>query len=104
MPNPRRAPARLNHEPEAVRWARDKAGLTQTQLADRAGLSRTLVVEVEAGTRNLTTANLLKVAEALNCPPVFLERKRFFQTPPPADDVAPGMPDVRDGAVDREVS
>lgn len=76
MSTPRRAPTRLNHEPEAVRWAREKAGLTQTQLAKRAGLARTLVVEIEAGTRNATPANLLKLAEALNCPVVVLERKR----------------------------
>lgn len=71
-----RAPIRLYHEPTAVKWAREKAGLTQTQLAERAGLSRTLVVEIEAGTRNCTPANLIKLAEALNCPRVVLEAKR----------------------------
>lgn len=85
MPNPERAPLRLHHEPEAVRWARDKAGLTQTQLAERAGIARTLLVEIEAGTRNLTPANLLKVAEALNCPPVVLEKKRVPSPTTPAD-------------------
>ena len=76
MSNPDRAPTRLHHSPEAMRWAREKAGLTQTQLAERAGLSRTLVVEIEGGTRNCTPANLLKLAEALNCPLVVLEAKR----------------------------
>jgi len=76
MTNPERAPARLHHSPEAVRWARERAGLTQTQLAERAGLARTLVVEIEGGTRNATPANLLKLAEALNCPVVVLEAKR----------------------------
>ena len=76
MSNPDRAPARLNHSPDAVRWAREMAGLNQKQLAERAGLTRTLVVEIEGGTRNATPANLRKLAEALNCPLVALEAKR----------------------------
>lgn len=76
MNNPERAPARLNQEPAAVSWARGKAGLTQTQLAHETGIGRSLIAEIEAGTRNATDANLLKIAEALNCPVVFLERKR----------------------------
>lgn len=76
MANQERTPARLHHEPDAVRWAREMAGLTQTQLAERAGLARTLVVEIEGGTRSATPANLRKIAEALNCPLVALEAKR----------------------------
>lgn len=79
MANPTRAPARLNQEPEAVRWARKRSGLTQTQLAERAGLSRTLLVEIEGGTRSATDENLIKLAEAMNCPVVVLERKRDLQ-------------------------
>lgn len=76
----RRAPARLHHSPEAVRWAREMAGLTQTQLAERAGLARTLIVEIEGGTRSATPPNLCKIAEALNCPRVVLEAKREVTT------------------------
>src|SRR5690606_36801853 len=76
MTSPERAPARLHHTPEAVRWARERAGLTQTQLAERAGHARTLVVEIEGGTRNATPAYLLKLAEALNCPLLVTEAKR----------------------------
>lgn len=77
MSKSERAPSRrLLHSPDAVRWARERSGLTQTQLAERAGLGRTLVVELEAGTRNCTPANLLKLAEALNCPVVVIEAKR----------------------------
>jgi len=93
MPNRRRAPSRLNHEPDVVRWAREKAGLTQTQLAERAEIARTLLVEIEAGTRNATPANLIKLAEALNCPVVALERKRE-STPPEAS--ARELPEVRE--------
>lgn len=115
MPNPERAPSRLNHEPASVRWARKKSGLTQTALAKRAGLSRTLVVEIEAGTRNATDENLLKLAEALNCPVVVLERKREPEAAPPADvdvrmrhgerAVPERVQELRsDEAVDREAS
>lgn len=84
MANPRRVPKRLNHEPKAVRWARERSGLSQTALAKRAGLARTLVVEIEKGTRSATPENLLKLAEAMNCPVVVLERKREPETAPPA--------------------
>ncbi|TDD77703.1 helix-turn-helix transcriptional regulator [Actinomadura rubrisoli] len=94
MPNPERAPARLNHEPDAVRWARKKSGLTQTALAQRAGLSRTLIVEIEAGTRNATDENLIKLARAMNCPVVALERKRVPEATPTADGA---VQRVRDG-------
>lgn len=70
----------LNHEPEAVTWAREKAGLTQTQVATALGVSLSLVSEIEKGTRNATPANLLRLAAILNCPVVVLERKR---TPEP---------------------
>lgn len=85
MPNADRAPTRLNQEPSAVRWARKRSGLTQTQLAKLAGLSRTLVVEIEGGTRNATDENLIKLAGAMNCPIVMLERKRETEAAPAAD-------------------
>jgi transcriptional regulator with XRE-family HTH domain len=66
----------LDHEPEAVTWARRKAGLTRAQLAARIGVSAGLVSEIEKGTRNATPARIRDIAEALNCPAVFLERKR----------------------------
>ena len=66
----------LDHEPAAVTWARERSGLTKTQLAERAGVSLSLISEIEKGTRNATPPLLLKIAEALNCPVVFLERRR----------------------------
>ena len=72
-----RAPAKpLNQEPAAVTWARERSGLNKTQLAERVGVSLSLISEVEKGTRNAQHALLLKIADALNCPVVFLERKR----------------------------
>lgn len=66
----------LDHEPEAVKYARSQSGLTQQQLADACGVSKSLITEIENGTRNATSAMLNKLAEALNCPRVVLERKR----------------------------
>ena len=66
----------LDHEPQAVTYAREQAGLTKTQLAAACGVSLSLISEIEAGTRNATPAMLTKVATALNCPRVILERKR----------------------------
>lgn len=66
----------LDHEPQAVTYAREQAGLTKTQLAQKVGVSLSLVSEIEAGTRNATPANLNRLAVALNCPRVALERKR----------------------------
>lgn len=74
---PRKRPkSPLDHEPEALTYARQKAGLSQAELARRVGKAFSLVSEWERGTRNCTPADLIKVAEALNCPVVVLERKR----------------------------
>ena len=72
----RTRPSTLDHEPEAVTWARKKAGLTKRALAKMIGISEQLVNEIESGWRNATPANLAKLADALNCPTVVLERKR----------------------------
>lgn len=65
----------LHHEPAAVTWARKKAGLTKRALAREVGISEQLKNEIESGWRNATPTNLMKIAEALNCPLVALERK-----------------------------
>lgn len=71
----------LDHEPTAVAWARDRSGLTMTDLADRLGVSLSLISEIEKGTRNANPPMLRKIAEALNCPVVVLERKRVQSEP-----------------------
>ncbi|WP_435128802.1 helix-turn-helix domain-containing protein [Actinacidiphila sp. bgisy144] len=83
MPSRARArPRRLCQEPKAVTWAREREGLTKRALATRVGISEQLMGDIESGRRNTTPANLIKIAEALNCPVVVLERKRGFN----ADD------------------
>lgn len=66
----------LDHEPAAVTYAREQAGLTKTALARLCEVSVSLISEIESGTRNATPAMLNKLAHALNCPRVVLERKR----------------------------
>lgn len=66
----------LDHEPEAVTYAREMAGLTKTALAEAIGRSLSLVSEIESGTRNATPEVLRDIARALNCPIVVLQRKR----------------------------
>ncbi|MBM9506529.1 helix-turn-helix transcriptional regulator [Streptomyces sp. KK5PA1] len=66
----------MNQEPQAVTYAREKAGLTKRALARIVGISEQLMNEIESGWRSATPAVLPRIAEALNCPVVFLERKR----------------------------
>jgi transcriptional regulator with XRE-family HTH domain len=75
-----------HHEPEAVTFARERAGLTKTDLAKRLGVSLALISQIEStgpNARNAKPAMLRRIAEELNCPVVFLERKRY-----PAGDAA----------------
>lgn len=66
----------LDHDPQALRWALDKSGLTQRQFAEAIGKSPSLVSEMLKGTRNATPAVIAVMAEALNCPRTVLESKR----------------------------
>lgn len=49
----------------AVRTRRKLLGFSQEELAERAGLHRTYVADVERGARNLSLANIEKLARAL---------------------------------------
>lgn len=51
----------------ALRRRRIEAGLNQTQLAERAGISKQLVSMVEKGNANFSPGNLGKIATALGC-------------------------------------
>lgn len=78
MPKPDRSyrVSPLNQDPEAVTRAREWARMTRTQLAARAGISLSLMSEIESGIRNATPEKLGRIADALNCPVSMLERKR----------------------------
>lgn len=50
----------------AVKFRREELGLTQEDLADKAGIHRTYLSDVERGTRNLSLVNIEKLAAALS--------------------------------------
>jgi transcriptional regulator with XRE-family HTH domain len=52
----------------AVRVRREGLGLTQEDLAERAGIHRTYLSDVERGTRNVCLVNIERLAAALGLP------------------------------------
>lgn len=52
-----------------IRW--QKRRLTQHQLAEKTGISQSAIAKIEAGRGNPTLAQLVKIAEALNCKLIF---------------------------------
>ncbi len=52
-----------------VRRLRSATGLSQEQLASRAGLHRTYVSSIERGQRNVSLENIFAIAQALGCDP-----------------------------------
>lgn len=63
----------FNHEPAAVAKARTAADMTMNQLAQQVGCSRSLISEIEGGTRNARPELLQRIADALDCPVADLE-------------------------------
>jgi predicted DNA-binding mobile mystery protein A len=53
---------------EQIRSLREAFGMTQQQLAERSGLSQSMIADIENGRRpNLTIPTLMKLAQGLNC-------------------------------------
>ena len=53
----------------AVKARREELGLTQEDLADRAGIHRTYLSDVERGSRNLSLVNIERASLPLCCLP-----------------------------------
>jgi transcriptional regulator with XRE-family HTH domain len=53
----------------AVRAIRHERGWSQEDFADRVGLHRTYIGDVERGERNLGLINIARIATALDVPP-----------------------------------
>lgn len=51
-----------------IRELRKSQGLTQEDLADKAGVHRTYIGMIERGEKNITLSNIEKLASALNIP------------------------------------
>lgn len=67
----------LDHEPEAVIYAREQAGYKQAAAAKKLGISGPYLSQIEKGIRNAGPALLNKMSSVYNCPRVVLERKRW---------------------------
>src|ERR1700753_3460937 len=52
----------------AVRFRRDHLGISQEELAGRAGLHRTYISDVERGARNVSLESINRLATALEVP------------------------------------
>ncbi len=50
---------------KAMRRLRQGKGISQEKLAERAGLHRTYIGDVERGTRNVALVNMTRIAKAL---------------------------------------
>lgn len=57
---------------ERLRFLREKAGLTQEQLAELAGIATARISELESGRGNTTLKTIEKITTALNILPVEL--------------------------------
>lgn len=67
----------------ALRRARLRAGLTQSEVARRAGLTRASYTNIERGYKNPSVATALRIARILNKPV-----EELFSDEPPTDRVA----------------
>ena len=75
MPTPT-ADRRLKQEFGAiVRHFRQKHGISQQALADRADMQRTYLADVERGARNMSLKNVVRLVDALD-----VSLKTFFST------------------------
>ena len=61
-------PAILVSFGQEVQKARKKLGLSQEQLAEKAGLHRTYIGMIERAEKNITLCNIEKIAYALEVP------------------------------------
>ncbi|MGO1318102.1 MAG: helix-turn-helix domain-containing protein [Cellulomonadaceae bacterium] len=64
---------------ERIRQERERAGLSQTDLASKAGLERTAVTKIETGTRRVTALEVNRLAAAIG-----VRMARLFEEPIPA--------------------
>lgn len=72
---------------DAIRARRAELGLTQEALADKAGIHRTYIGDVERGARNVALRNVEKLATALDLSvPELFSRYRIGATPKPDRD------------------
>lgn len=64
-----------DHDPGAVAWAREQAGLTKTEAARRLRVSLSLISMIESGKRNAGSELIESMAGLYDCSPDDLRRK-----------------------------
>lgn len=84
-----------------IREARERAGLSQSQLAAEVSLDRTALNKVESGSRRVTALELADLAAAVG-----VRMARFFEDPPPAlvSHRAHGGADTADSKIDERLA
>ena len=88
----------------AVRSRRKRMGISQEELAGRAGLHRTYVADIERGARNLSLANIEKLAKALEISiPTLFSQGETLPRPGLADEL-PEILLVEDEPADVELT
>jgi len=98
------------HFGAAVRLRRDHLGISQEELAGRAGLHRTYISDVERGARNVSLESIHRLATALEVPLSFLfsrmEETASDRTSPPSlsPDELVDFLIVEDSAEDAELT
>ena len=75
------SPSDLEQFGRRVRAERERLGVSQEELATRAGIHRTYLGGVERGERNLGLMNLFRIAKALGVPSSALLAEIDRQTP-----------------------
>jgi len=78
---------------------REERGMTQKQLADRAGISVTFLSEVENGKRNISMGKLLSIADELDTTSDYLARGTHSDSRTRTVDKFP--PDLSDAAEEK---
>ncbi len=78
-----------------LRSLRTRAGLSQEELADRAGIHVTYLSGVERGLRNPAIRNVRRLAQAMGVPTK--ELFSFEESPPRSND-QPARPTNKDGS------
>jgi CheY-like chemotaxis protein/DNA-binding XRE family transcriptional regulator len=74
-----------------VRAWRGRLGISQEELAERAGLHRTYISDIERGARNVSLANIERLARALEIPVSTLFTAKGDQSAPANEQLAVGQ-------------
>ena len=80
----------------SIRKARDDHGLTQEKLAEKVGISRSSLTNIEIGRQRVQVHLLYRIADALECEPASLLPKRDGSSPTLAHVMATAPKTTRD--------